>query len=496
MTARLLAGARLVLPGASPRAELPLGALLVEAGRIAAIATAPEEIQALRGRANEVDDLSGLTLMPGLINAHYHSYGNAARGTENALPLEPWALYTVAYGRALGPEAIRLSILLGAAEMLRAGITGAIDHFAHVGLTEEALAAHRQTGMRIGFAPFLHDLYDHDVLGVALPAEIKRRIEGPPRPGPDAIAGRIRDLHSGWQGREGRIAILLGPNAPFRCSDAMLASWRDLARTLDAPSHTHLLETRLQAEAGAKRWGEGRTLGALDRLGLVDARLSCAHAIWLAPAERELMARRGAVAVHNPSSNLMLGSGLMDLADYLARGVTVALGSDTANTGGRHDLFGIMRLAMMLPRPGQADPARWIDAAAAFRLASEGGAAALGMKDELGRIEEGARADLVAIDLEHAASAALVPNLAALVQHASPALVRATMVEGCWVYRQGKVLAFDEVTALARFRDLRAEIAERARPELEAADAAREAFLRLYAAGAPAPSPSGDRART
>src|SRR5688572_12473777 len=97
-------------------------AILVEGGRVAAVASG-EDGARLAARAAERVDAPGLIAMPGMVNAHHHAYANVLRGTENGLPLELWALFTVAYGRALDAEAIRLAILLGAAEMIRAGVT-------------------------------------------------------------------------------------------------------------------------------------------------------------------------------------------------------------------------------------------------------------------------------------------------------------------------------------------------------------------------------------
>ena len=478
MDARLLLhNARLVLPDGDPHAPLPEGAVLVESGRIAAVLRAPGEITALAASTPGVD-LGGQALMPGLISAHSHSYSTAARGTENALPLEPWALYTVAYGRALGDEAFRLAVLLTAAEMLRAGITGALDHFAYAGRAEVALAAHRETGMRVALAPMLHDLFDHDLLGITLPDDLRRRVEGAKRLGPADLAALFRRLRRDWHGCDGRLFVLLGPNAPQRCSPALWTLWRDLARELDLGAHTHLLETRPQAGIGRRLYAGGM-VGAMAREGLLNERLSVAHGIWTEPSERALLAEHGVTVVHNPVSNLMLGSGVLPMQDYRRRGLRIALGSDGSNSGGRHDLFEAMRLAMALPRPGIDDPAEWPGPGEALAWATEGGARALGLAGQAGGIEPGYRADLVALDVESAAKVALVPNLAAVVQFGGPDSVRAVMVDGRWVYRDGKVLSFDEGAAQARFADLRAEILAAARPEVATADEAVGYFAGL-----------------
>jgi 5-methylthioadenosine/S-adenosylhomocysteine deaminase len=473
----LLHNARLALPDADSRAPLPIGAVLVESGRIAAVLTRPDEIAALAATAAGVD-LAGQVLIPGLISAHSHSYSTAARGTENALPLEPWALYTVAYGRALGDEAFRLAVLLTAAELLRAGVIGALDHFAYADRAEAALAAHRETGMRIALAPMLHDRPDHVLLNIALPDDLRRRVEGAKRPGAADLAALFRRLHRDWHGRDGRVFVQLGPNAPQRCSPALWTLWRDLARELALRVHTHLLETRPQAGIG-RRLYEGGIVGAMAREGLLNERLSVAHAIWTEPSERALMAEHGVSVVHNPVSNLMLGSGVLPMQDYRARGIPVALGSDGSNSGGRHDLFEVMRLAMMLPRPGIEEPVNWPGPADAVAWATEGGARVLGLAGKVGRIASGYGADLAVLDMETAARTSLIPNLAAVVQYGGPDCVRAVMIDGNWVYREGKVLTFDEDAARTRFAALRAEILDAARPELATADEAKTYFAGL-----------------
>jgi 5-methylthioadenosine/S-adenosylhomocysteine deaminase len=421
-------------------------------------------------------DLQGQTIIPGLVNAHYHSYGNAVRGTENSLPLEPWALFTVAYGRSLDDRGIQLAVLLGAAEMMRAGITACIDHFAHAVRVDAALDAHRQSGMRVGFAPMLHDRYDHDIMDIALPADLRLRVEGPKRPDAAWMVGLFRRLQRQWHGRDGRISLLLGPNAPQRCTPELWETWRLLARELDLSSHTHLLETRAQAGIGLKHY-KGM-VARMAQAGLLNDRLSVAHAIWTTEAERALLADHGVTVVHNPASNLMIGSGTAPIADYRRRGVSMALGSDAANTGGRHDLFEVVRLAMMLPRPSLESPEHWPAPHEALGWATAGGMRALGEPGG-GRLAVDQHADIAVLDLRGAGEAALAPNLSALVQHASPACVRATMVGGRWVYRDGKVLSFDERGVIDEFAELRERLLARSEEEVKTAIEATKYFSGL-----------------
>jgi 5-methylthioadenosine/S-adenosylhomocysteine deaminase len=174
---------------------------------------------------------------------------------------------------------------------------------------------------------------------------------------------------------------------------------------------------------------------------------------------------------HNPTSNLMLGSGVMPLRGCARCGLRVALGTDSSNTGGRHDLFGVMRLAMMLPRRDGGDPADWPTGRDMLRHAAEAGAAALGLAGQVGRIAPGQLADLVLVERRSAATLAWQPGVEALVQHGGPEAVLSVMVGGRWVMRDRHIATFDEAAVVAdadrQISALRARVA-RSLPALEA----------------------------
>lgn len=464
----LIRNARLALPG---RGDLPAGDVLIEGERIAGVFVGGGGPSG----ADTVTDGGGMAVLPGFVNAHHHSYSNVLRGTKNDLRLESWALYTVAYGYALDAEAMRLAILLGAAEAMRHGITALIDHAPHIAHAEASLAAHQESGLRVGFAPFFHDRSDHDLLGVSLPADLDQAF-GPPQRKPEDIASFFRRLVRDWHGRDRRISVMLGPNAPQRCSPDLLDLWRRLADELSVHVHTHLCETMPQAEYGRRTW-LGGTVAELARRGLLNDRLSVAHAVWLSEAERDLLAQHGVTVSHNPASNLMLGSGTMPLVDYLKRGIAVGLGSDGANTGGAANLFEVMRLALALPRPN-APESDWPTPATILGLAAEGGAGALGAN--AGRLEAGRLADLALVRLDTTFTAAAEPSVVQIIQHGGAHAIAGTMVGGRWVYRDGKVLAFDEAAVLARYREVAASILGAAKDRLELAGRAEPQFGKLY----------------
>src|SRR5215472_4018885 len=298
------------------------GTVLVEGNRIAAVGLSSIDRAALREQAAEHVDAGNCWLIPGLIDAHAHGYATLLRGTENSMPLELWALYTVLYGRAYDAAAMRAAILLGAAERIRAGITGWVDHSPMVHLAEAALTAHAESGLRVCWAAFLHDISDYALMDLKLPPEVA--LLGGSTPPFDS------DAYSQWFGefvqtaKPDRVAVMLGPNAPQRCSPEAWALWRNLRDRYGVAVHTHLMETRAQEAVGA-RW-PGGLVAEMERQGLLDDRLSVAHGIWLTRRERATLARHGVTLTHNPASNLMLGSGVLPLMDSRAAGLAVAIG--------------------------------------------------------------------------------------------------------------------------------------------------------------------------
>lgn len=438
MSAITIDGAAIIADGTAR-----IGSVLVEGSLITGVAYAAEDRAGLCGRAAETLPGDGHWLMPGLIDGHAHGYGSLLRGTENSLPLELWALHTTLHGRAFDAAAMRSAILLGAAEKLRAGITGTLDHSPMQALAPDALAAHEASGLRVAYAHFLHDLSDYDLLNLPLPPAVQGLVGGPPPLDADRYAHDFADLVRQARGGSGRVSVQLGPNAPQRCSPATWKLWRDLRDRHDVAVHTHLLETRAQASLNHRY--PGGLVAEMARSGMLAGRLTCAHGVWLSEAEQAVLAGHGVTVSHNPASNLMLGSGVMHFAGCAACGLRLALGSDSANTGGRADVFGLMRLAMMLPR---RDGITWPDAQTVFAAATQGGAAALGMGGQVGRIAPGQRADLVLVQAQAAATLARDAGLAALVQHAGPEHVRTVLVDGRIVLRDGVITAFDEAAVI------------------------------------------------
>jgi cytosine/adenosine deaminase-related metal-dependent hydrolase len=475
--------------------DFRVGTVAIDGGTIAALAFSSDERSGLRAGAREVVDGNGCWLIPGLVDSHTHAYGTLLRGTESALPLEGWSLYTIAYGGGLDHAAIEAAMLLHDAECIRSGITGVVDHFPHLAHARAAYAAHERSGMRVLFAVFLQDLSDYDLLAIDVPPALRDLATVAPVD-PAAYEAWFADLLTTAAAASGRVRVALGPNAPQRCSPALWSLWRELRERYGVAVHAHALETRAQARLALQRWPDGGMIAAMETAGLLAPGLSLAHAIWTTDAERERLARCGVAAVHNPLSNLTLGSGVMPLAAYLAAGVRVGLGTDAANCAGRHDLFETMRAARTLPRVHDADPAGWPHASAVMRMATANGMAILGYGDAPPGIVAGAPADLVLIRHDRTATVMSQYTLDGFIAQAGREAIEAVMIDGRWVLRDDRILAFDEGRMLAAVAGAHGAIAERARELTPAIDAGMPGIaeqLRPWLAPLPAPSPTERR---
>jgi cytosine/adenosine deaminase-related metal-dependent hydrolase len=386
-------------------------------------------------------DLADDLVIPGLVNAHYHSPDNLVTGRLPIAPLELWSLSSVP-SRTSAPEELRTAALLGAAQLLRGGVTGVVDMVRpSPKLTVEALDAvadaYLTAGLRAAVVPVVRDLAVEDTLplgnGVAggrLDADADEQL------------GVVREVAGAWHGRAGRLQVQVGPSAPQRCSDRLFHDALDLARELGMLLHTHVLESPAQAVQARRRWGT-TLLRHLDDLGALSDGAVLAHVVWPDPDEIDLLAARGAVVVHNPASNCALGSGRAPLPDLLAAGVRLALGTDAATCNDGLSMFEAMKLATIVHRPAEPDWRRWPAPGAALEMATRGGAAALGLADRLGRVAPGYLADLVVLD---ARSPAFVPPNdlpRQLVMRAGAEAVRHVIVGGQPVLRDRQLLTLD-----------------------------------------------------
>jgi 5-methylthioadenosine/S-adenosylhomocysteine deaminase len=420
--------------------------------------------------AGEVVDCTRFAVVPGMVNSHCHSNENWFRGMWDNLPLEPWMLfsYPVLAAPAQSPREIYVRTLLGGIEMVRSGATCVVDFLYELqGFTEESLGAivdaYRDLGLRALIAVGMSDRAYHEtvVLDERLvePSLIERlELEKPPSWQEWEQFARLA-VERHHRPDEG-ISIGLGPSGPQRCTDAMLAGCAALADELGVPIHIHVLETRMQAVSGQRMYG--RTLPEhMAAIGFLGPRVSFEHGIWLTDHDIELIRDAGVTIVHNPVSNMKLGSGICPVPKLLRRGVQVALGTDGMSSNDGNDMFAALKFAALLHKLWEIDYEEWSGASEAWKMATVGGAVAAGDADGLGRIEPGRRADLVFLDLATIPFTPLNNPLHQTVLGSTTLAVDSTMIGGRWVVRGGKILGVDQAAILAEARELGVEILAR-----------------------------------
>ncbi|WP_406678327.1 amidohydrolase family protein [Neomoorella carbonis] len=439
------------------------------------------EIKPLPGE--EVWDVRGCLILPGLVNAHYHSYTNLLKGTTWGEPLEIWSIATVALGGLLTDREIAVSVLLGVAEMLHAGVTCCLDHFPHLSRLAAAAKAYQRSGFRVSLAPMLSDVYEHLVVpGVAerLPRELRRNLEAVPHRSVQELREFYLAALQEYHQPRGTMQVVVGPNAPQRASMELLEMAAELARKYELTIHTHLLETKWQAMAACRA---GSSLVAkLDRAGLLGPQTAVAHAIWLEEKERALLSERDSMVVHNPTSNAMLGSGRAPLIAYLRDNIRVALGTDGLNCGTNHNLLETMRWAGLLARLEEPDYKLWPGVSDLWPMATVNGAAATGWEGVTGRLEPGYRADLIIVSNNSPALAPATNIPAQLILNETRLAVRDVFIDGRPVMVQGRILVFDEKDLRREAVEIGRNLVERSRPILAQAAALREAYEAAYRA--------------
>jgi cytosine/adenosine deaminase-related metal-dependent hydrolase len=419
----------------------------------------------------KIIDGSRFLAVPGFVNAHTHTPGALSAGTQDRAshPAFMWLNQADTSGRT--PREVYVSAMLNAAQMLRAGITTAIDHFPAQNFGPEDVAAvveaYRDSGMRmvLGLRVFDDDFADIFPSDRPLPADLARDLERlkplPPKP-----LSETRDLLEQSVARyhdpDKRVSVFPSPTNPVRCSDELLVMCRGIAQHHDLGIHTHLLESKVQSTVAQRRYG-CTMVQHLERLGLLSPRLSCAHAIWIEQEDIDRLAKNGVVVVHNPESNLKLGTGIAPIGQMLASGVTVAIGTDGSVTNDNLVLHEAIRLAAMLGRTSQGDRRQWVTARQALAMATSGGAKAVQLTGRIGRIAPGCRADIVLYDLDTPAWTPLNDPVQQMVFAETGSSVDTVIIDGAVVVEGGKITVFDEKTIIAEAKPMLRAIRERNR---------------------------------
>jgi cytosine/adenosine deaminase-related metal-dependent hydrolase len=414
----------------------------------------------------ETIDARGMLAIPGLVNGHTHSQSALLQATVRGEPLDLFVIRAMARRAPRTSHTAYVGATLHAMAMLRRGITAHVDHLRDgllptVEGVDAALRAYREIGIRATVAPMYEDRVYLDSLPIdqqALPDDVLQRWRAAQRPPPEEYFALMEDLLARWRGAEGRLELMLGVDGPQRCTPRLLEMTGDFAARHRIGLHTHLLEAKTQHLMAPPEHG-GSFVRYLDRFGLVNERSSLAHFVWCTPEDIALAAERRVSVVHNPVSNLILGSGIQPAARLLRAGVNVALGTD-GQSGSAVSILEQAKFATLLSRVCDTDPSRWVEPRAAFRLATEGGARLLGLAGEVGVLAPGAHADIALLDVGSAVWRPRGDIYSHLVMYESGANVRTVLVEGEVAVRDGRCVKIDEAAVLEEAQAIASELGQ------------------------------------
>lgn len=388
-------------------------------------------------------DVSGQLIIPGLVNAHYHSHDVLARGLFEDIPLEVWIVLAILPpGRPVSTREVRLRTLIGAIENLRNGTTTVQDMLGcgpgSEALVETAINAYAEAGMRcvlglqVGNRPAIDCLPG---IRETMPTDVQALISGSPPPVAEFLA-----FVAGPLSRAGRPLLhwAIAPGSPQRCTLDLLAGLGDLARQHALPLVTHVNESKLQVFLAAELYAEhgGSVLDYLDAAGVFGPNTSMAHGIWFSDAEIERIAAAGASVATCPASNLKLKNGIAPHRALRAAGVPLSLGCDNVSAGDSQNMFEAMRLLAWLNAGKGAEPSGLM-ARDILHIATQGGADRIGLGDLVGTIAVGRRADLVTLALSEPAYLPLHDAVRQMVYAESGRGVRHVLVDGRIVVRDG-----------------------------------------------------------
>jgi 5-methylthioadenosine/S-adenosylhomocysteine deaminase len=426
---------RYVITMDAQRRVIENGAVAIRADRIVGVGS-KTEIDT-RFQPKQRLDRPDAILAPGLINTHTHAAMVLFRGIADDQNLQVWLNKFIfpAESKNLSAEFVRWGTRLGVLEMLLGGTTTFTDMY----YFEDAVAeVAKEAGMR---GVLGETIIGFPVADAKTPADALRFTEG--------YLQRFRN--------DPLVTPAVAPHAIFTNSDETLKAARALASKYRAPLIIHVSETKKENDDElAKR--HMTPVKALDSLGVFNGRTVAAHCVWVNEADMAILKMRGVGVAHNPSSNTKLASGVAPVVRMRNLGIAVGLGTDgPAGSNNDLNLFEEMDLAVKLQNVTSLNP-QALSAAAALEMATMGGARVLGLEKEIGSLEAGKRADLIAVRLDRPNAVPLYNPVSQMVYALKAADVRDVMVNGKPVVRDGRILTLDEKQILLKAEEYRVKV--------------------------------------
>ncbi len=418
------------------RREIADGAVLVRGPEIVAVGPTAEIVAAHRGPFDEVIDLTGHVLLPGLVNTHHHMSQSLTRATPAGQDAELFGWLRAHYPiwANITPEMFHISAVTAMSELVLSGCTTSSDHqylYVNGATLEEAIHAAQRVGIRF-----------HAARGAMTVGESKGGLP------PDAIVEEegavlkeMQRLLERWHddSRFAMLRVVLAPCSPFTVSDNLMRESAKLARAYGVSLHTHLAENDNDIAYSLEVYGKTPAQYVED-LEWVGPDVWHAHCVKLDETAIRLFGRTGTGVAHCPCSNMRLASGIAPVGRMRAEGVPVGLGVDGSASADSGHLLAEVRTAMLLARVGFGP--RAMTAREALELATRGGAKVLN-RDDIGQIAPGFAADLVAFDVRGLDFAGAMADPVAALVFCTPARASWSIINGRVVVREGNLVTID-----------------------------------------------------
>jgi 5-methylthioadenosine/S-adenosylhomocysteine deaminase len=396
------------------------GAVAVDEGVIVAIGPAGE----INGEYSATERLDGnnRVVLPGLINGHSHAAMTLLRGVADDLELMTWLNDYIfpAEVEFVDAEFVRIGTELACWEMIRGGTTTFVDMYYH----PDAIASVVEScGMRAYISATVIGQRSPDAEGAQ-----------------DSITKGLEFI-SRWQGRNSRITPIFGPHANYTMNEEQLRATREAANEAGVPISIHLSESPFELQYSKDTYG-ATSIDFYESINFFDGLTIGAHVVWPTEEEIPILAERRVGVIHNPTSNMKIASGIAPVTAMLRAGVRVGLGTDGAASNNDLDMWEEMRLAAFLQKVDRMDPTV-LSASMVLKMATSGGAEAIGLGDSIGSLETGKRADLIQVSFDDVHFVPTYDVISHLVYVADEQDVASTVVDGKVLMKDGEILTID-----------------------------------------------------
>ena len=411
------------------------GAVAIEDGLILAVGPATEINEAYT--ASEVLPGANRVVMPGLVNGHTHAAMTLLRGVADDLALMDWLNNYIfpAEVQFVDTEFVRIGTELACWEMIRGGTTTFVDMYYYPDTIAEVVDS---CGMRALISATVIDQRSPDAEDA------------------DDSIRKGSGFIERWLGKNDRITPIFGPHANYTLNAEQLKATREAAMEFGVPISIHLSESPYEVQYAKDNYGM-TSIDLFESIGFFEGPTIAAHVVWPTESEIPVLAERRVGVIHNPTSNMKIASGVAPITDMLAAGVRVGLGTDGAASNNDLDMWEEMRLASFLQKVEQMDPEA-LSAETVLRMATSGGATAIGLGEKIGSLEPGKRADLIQVafeDVHHVPTYDVVSHLVYVNDEQD---VASSVVDGVVLMKEREMLTIDTARVTREATKLAARI--------------------------------------